>query len=81
MTVRLDFTLGCTASGKGGLAHHLARCLDAEIISVDITRVPLKFPIISFIAIGYIFICVSWPRCTLTSFRSGHITAVRQNDV
>ena len=39
MTVRLDFILGCTASGKGGLAHDLARRLDAEIISVDAMKV------------------------------------------
>lgn len=39
MPVRLDFILGCTASGKGELAHALARRLDAEIISVDAMKV------------------------------------------
>jgi len=39
MAVRLDFILGCTAGGKGSLAHGLARRLDAEIISVDAMKV------------------------------------------
>jgi len=39
MATRLDFILGCTASGKGELAHALARRLDAEIISVDAMKV------------------------------------------
>ncbi|UCG31752.1 MAG: tRNA (adenosine(37)-N6)-dimethylallyltransferase MiaA [Phycisphaerales bacterium] len=39
MPVRLDFIVGCTASGKGSLAHALARRLDAEIISVDAMKV------------------------------------------
>lgn len=39
MPIRLDFILGCTASGKGELAHALARRLDAEIISVDAMKV------------------------------------------
>ncbi len=39
MAIRLDFILGCTASGKASLAHALARRLDAEIISVDAMKV------------------------------------------
>ena len=39
MAIRLDFILGCTASGKASLAHAVARRLDAEIISVDAMKV------------------------------------------
>lgn len=39
MPVRLDFIVGCTASGKSSLAHLLAHRLDAEIISVDAMKV------------------------------------------
>ena len=39
MAIRLTFILGCTGCGKGSLGRELARCLDAEIISVDSMKI------------------------------------------
>ena len=39
MSIAVDIMLGCTASGKGRVAFHLARHLDAEIVSVDSMKV------------------------------------------
>ena len=39
MAIRLTFILGCTGCGKGSLGRELARCLDAEIVSVDSMKI------------------------------------------
>lgn len=39
MRPRIDILIGCTASGKGSVALHLARRFDAEILSVDSMKV------------------------------------------
>jgi len=39
MSVRIDFIIGCTASGKSALARALAERIDAEILSVDSMKV------------------------------------------